>query len=289
MAAKSSAGSSCFTRWPRPGRLATTTVGSGHTSWPKCMSAGTVAFRPTCPRTACEEIARTVAMARLYHVALRQRTALGNAPVGEARQIDGAEGAVHDQFGDRAPGRGTLLCAMPGEAAGEVEVGERRVRADDRVLVEPIVVVVTRPGVHGLDALEHRHTRRQPGPHHAVEEGVIDLFEVGGGRLLAFLRRLAAKEEAPLRAKPHARRIDGQRTKAQRWGGLAAIDDVDEALARLDREVEAGQRRQLPGPRPGRVDERPARKAGAARKPHGLDALSHFDARHPVMQQHDAL
>src|SRR5262252_3312572 len=180
-AANASAGSSCPSDRPRPGRLASTTVGSGHTSWPRCCSAGTAALRPTCPRTTCEEIARTLAMTRLYHVALRQRTALGDAPVAQARQIDGAEGTVHDQFGDRPPGRGGLLRAVPGEAAGEVEVGELGVRADHGVLVERVVVVVAGPGVHGLDALEHGHTRCQPRPHMAVEECVVDMVEVGGG------------------------------------------------------------------------------------------------------------
>src|SRR5262245_46404331 len=105
---------------------------------------------------------------------------------------------MHDQFGYRASGRDTLLCTMPGEATGEVEVGKLRVRADDGVLVERVVIVVAGPGVRGLDALEHWHARRQSGPYVAVEETVVDLIEVLGGRLLVFVRRLAAQEEPPL-------------------------------------------------------------------------------------------
>src|SRR5215468_4902827 len=141
---------------------------------------------------------------------------------------------MHDQFGYRASGRGTLLRAMAGKAAGEVEVGELRMRADDGVLVERVVVVETGPRVHNLDALEHWHARRQLGPHIAVKESVVDLIEVVGGRLFVFFRGLAAQEEPPLGPEPHAGRVDGERPTTQCFGGFAAIDDVDEAFARLD-------------------------------------------------------
>ena len=50
IAAKSAAGTACRAIRPRPGRLASSTVGSAHTSWPSHCSAGTVASRPTWPR-----------------------------------------------------------------------------------------------------------------------------------------------------------------------------------------------------------------------------------------------
>src|SRR5205814_4009774 len=127
----SGGGRSCLTRRPSPGRLATMIVGSAHTSWPRLCSAGTVASRPTCPRTTCDEIARTLAMACLYHVALAERLPLGDAVVSQTRQIDGLEAAVHDQLRHRTSGRRALLRAVSGEPVGEVQVGELRVRADD--------------------------------------------------------------------------------------------------------------------------------------------------------------
>ena len=63
-----------------------------------------------------------------YHVALGQRPARGDARVAEPRQVDGLEGAVHDQLGDRVAGAGGLLRAVAGEAVGEVEVGDVGVR-----------------------------------------------------------------------------------------------------------------------------------------------------------------
>src|SRR6478735_4360869 len=147
MAARSSAGRSCFTIRPSPGRLASSTVGSAQTSWPRWCSAGTVASRPTCPRTTCDEIASTRAIGRLYHVALEQRPPLGDALVAEPLQIDAAEGTVHDELGNRASGRSGLLHAVPGEAVGKVEVAELWMPADDRVLVERVVVVVAGPRV----------------------------------------------------------------------------------------------------------------------------------------------
>src|SRR5262249_2550884 len=193
-----------------------------------------------------------------------------------------------DQFGYRASGRGTLLRTMPGKATGEVEVGEIGVRADYGVLVERVVVVETGPSVHNLDTLEHWHPRCQPGPHVAIEETIVDLIEVDCERLFFFFRGLAAKEDPPLGPEPHARRVDGQRAVAQRFGGFAAIDDVDKAFAWLDRQGETGQGRKLSGPRPCCVDERLTRQPGTARELHCLDAGARVDARYLIVQQQDA-
>src|SRR5881394_4011266 len=148
MSVSSAAGMSRFTRRPRPGRLDSRTVGSAHTSWPRYCSAGTVAARPTAPRTTCDEIASTLPMASSNHIALAQRPALGDAAVAQARQIDGLEGTVHDQLRDCPSSRRALLRAMPGESIGEVEIAQPRVWADDGVLVESVVVVVAGPRVH---------------------------------------------------------------------------------------------------------------------------------------------
>src|SRR5207342_689202 len=122
--ASSAAGTTCFTTRPSPGRLDSSTVGSAHTSWPRYCSAGTVAARPTAPRTTCDEIASTLAMASSNHIAFAQRPALGDAAVTQARQINGPEGTVHDQLRDCTSSRRALLRAMPGESIGEVEIAE---------------------------------------------------------------------------------------------------------------------------------------------------------------------
>ena len=85
------------------------------------------------------------------------------------------------------PGGGRLLRAVSGEAVGEIEVGQLRVRADDGVVVERVEVVEAGPGIDHLDAFERRHARRQLRPDLAVEEAVIDVVEVLGGRLAALV------------------------------------------------------------------------------------------------------
>ena len=164
---------------------------------------------------------------------------------------------MQDQLGDGAARGGGLLRAVSGKAVGEVEVGQLRVRADDGVVVERVEVVEAGPGIDDLDALEGRNARRQLRPDLAVEEGVVDVVEVLGGRLAALVGRQAAQEQPALRAEPDAGRIDGQRRALQRVGSLAAVDDVDVALARLDRQPQAGQRRQLSRPGTGRIDSAP--------------------------------
>ena len=53
---------------------------------------------------------------------------------------------MQDEFRDGASGGIALLETVPGEAVGEVEVGDLGMRADDRVLVERVVVVEAGPG-----------------------------------------------------------------------------------------------------------------------------------------------
>src|SRR5262249_15243967 len=120
----------------------------------------------------------------LEHVPLRQRRVGGDAGVAEADEVDRLVGTVHDQLGDGATDGSALLDAVPGEAGAEIRVGDLRVRADDRVLVERVVVIVAGPGVHHLGGLERRHQGRQRGPDLRLEEGVVDHVQAAGRRLL---------------------------------------------------------------------------------------------------------
>ena len=128
-------------------------------------------------------------------------------------------------------------------------------RADDRVLVERVVVVVAGPGVDHLDALERRHARGQPRPHLLLEEGVIDGVEVAAGGSWSSSGDLPHRKSLPSGRNhtPDGSTVSGASCSAS--GRLAAVDDVDVALARLDRQRDAGQRRQLAGPGSRRVDE----------------------------------
>src|SRR5262245_27591546 len=173
MAARSGAGTSRLTRRPRPGRLASSTVGSVHTSWPRCCRAGAVAARPTWPCVTSEEMARMRAIDGSYHVSLGQRLAIGDARVAEAREVNGLVAPVQDQFGDGAAGARPLLRAVAREPVGEIEVGDPGMRADDGVLVERVVVVEAGPGAHHLDALEGGHALSELRPHVGLEEGVV--------------------------------------------------------------------------------------------------------------------
>ena len=111
-------------------------------------------------------------------------------------------------------------------------------------------------------------------------------FSAGGSPLSSGDR--PHRNSLPSGPEPHAGRIDGQRRAMQRVRRLAAVDDVDVALARLDRQPQARQRGQLARPGAGRIDQRAAGDAAAARQPYRLDAGARFDAGDVVMQDRDA-
>src|SRR3954467_10467717 len=87
-------------------------------------------------------------------VALDQRPAGGEPVEAERRQVERPVLPVYDQLGDGASDTRRLLDAVAGEAVGEVEVGDFRMRADDPVLVDHVVFVVAGPGVRDAQLLE---------------------------------------------------------------------------------------------------------------------------------------
>src|SRR5689334_2520570 len=115
-------------------------------------------------------------------------------------------------------------------------------RANDRVLVEIIVVVVSDPGIGCLDRLEGRHAGCKPRPDLLLEPAVIDL-EIELLRLALLFRRQPGDELPTLRPEIEAARIDGERRLVQCFRGIAAIEHEDVTLARTDRERNAGEPR----------------------------------------------
>src|SRR5262245_13237316 len=80
---------------------------------------------------------------RSYHVQFQDWSIIEHPLKPEAAQVEGAVSAIGDQLGDGAADRRRLLQPVAAEAVGEVEVPNLRMRPQDRVLIERIVVVVS--------------------------------------------------------------------------------------------------------------------------------------------------
>src|SRR2546426_5709580 len=74
----------------------------------------------------------------------------------ERRKVQSVETSIQDELGQAASGRRRLLHAVAREAVGEPQVRQGRMRADDRVAVEEIHLVVARPGALDAQGLERR-------------------------------------------------------------------------------------------------------------------------------------
>ncbi len=147
---------------PRPGRLASCTVGSAHTSWPSHCSAGTVASRPTCPRTTCEEMARTFAMHDL--ISRCARAAVGPRRCARSRAASGRwSGRRRARSARRPRGRRPRPAARRGRRSRWRSRGcrARGARPMTALWSSVLVVVVAGPGVDHLEALERRHALRR--------------------------------------------------------------------------------------------------------------------------------
>src|SRR5260370_32789738 len=101
-----------------------------------------------------------------HHVQLPDRPACGYPFITEGREVDRAIAAMHDQFGDGAADGGRLLDAVAAKAGGEDQALDRRMPADEAVMVEGVVLVVARPAIHHIGSLERRRSRGQGSPNH---------------------------------------------------------------------------------------------------------------------------
>src|SRR5579859_1476219 len=80
----------------------------------------------------------------LNDVVLSQWQAAQVARVRERRGVDGTVFSERDEFGECTADRRGMLQAMTAEAARENEVGHGLARAKERILIEGVVVVVSR-------------------------------------------------------------------------------------------------------------------------------------------------
>lgn len=81
----------------------------------------------------------------LQHGLLRQ-----DASEVESAQVQRLEASIQDELCHGAAHGGGVLQAVPAEARGKVHVVDQRVHADDAVLVEGVVVVVSGPRTRHL-------------------------------------------------------------------------------------------------------------------------------------------
>src|SRR4051812_37543920 len=82
---------------------------------------------------------------------------------------------MRDQLADGSAGSGRLLHAVAGKTVAEVKIRHFGMGADDRVLVERVVVVVPGPRVQELDLGEGWDAVRERRPDDFLEECVLDL------------------------------------------------------------------------------------------------------------------
>src|SRR5882724_8409749 len=215
----------------------------------------------------------------LYHVELRDRHTIHHPLIAEAAQVEATVGAIGDQFGDGAADGGRLLQPVPAEPVGEVKVPDLRMWPQYRVLVERVVVVVPDPGPYQLDRLEGGYAVRQGRPHHVFVQPMVDL-EVSAVRIFGLRRRDPADEVGALWPTPHARRIDGERRPRRL---VAAVEYIDDALARPHRKADADHAGDLMGVIAGGIHHRIAGEAAAVAQGRARNAVADaFEVGHLV-------
>src|SRR3546814_494725 len=140
-------------------------------------------------------------------------------------------------------------------------------RAENRVLVERVVIIVTGPGANQLDRLEGGYPVRERRPDDLLERRIVDL-EIKAIGVRRFRRRDAADEAGALGPEIDAAWIDQQR----RVGNLGpAIEHIDETLARPHRQFEAGQAGDARRPKTRGVDGRAAADRAGRAETHPRD------------------
>ncbi|MCY1305749.1 hypothetical protein D9M70_555730 [compost metagenome] len=160
---------------------------------------------------------------------------------------------------------------MAAEAVGEQEVLHLGVRAEDGVVIQGVVVVLTGPGVDHLDRLERRYTLGQRQPDALFELGMnhLEIVVVDGG---IGIRLQRAEEELAFRAAEDAGRIDDGRHLVGDL--LAAVEDEDAALARHHRNAQVGHLADLVGAWAGGIEHAAAVDGLAGLQLNGFDAVA---------------
>src|SRR5687767_12756443 len=107
---------------------------------------------PTLPRATWLEMTITAPLIASIsdHVPLEEGFSGGDPLVAENGEVEATVAAMNDQLGDGAADSGGVLQAVAGKAVGVEKIRQGRIGADDRVLVQDIVVVVAGPRARHL-------------------------------------------------------------------------------------------------------------------------------------------
>src|SRR2546423_15708808 len=95
---------------------------------------------------------------------------------------------------------------MTRKSVREQEISDLRMRADHRVLVERIVIVMPGPGALELERFHGRYAVRQRRPDHVLEQRVLHI-EIGRARVRFGGRRDAADIDLAPRTYPYTPRV----------------------------------------------------------------------------------
>src|SRR5215831_8910328 len=204
---------------------------------------------------------------------LGQQRARSKAGDAQWRDIEPADVAVEDQFGQHPTSRRTVLEAMARKAIRAVKASHRRDRADDRVIVGADIVQAGPRLVAEAHASQWRHPPggelRDAWQTRPINVGIETRVRVARAR---HQDAGALATKVPTHLKVNDQRHFRDHIQADRLG--------DEQLApiALDRYVEASHLADNTGPRARRIDD------DARLHP----AVSRFDGLHPVAARIDA-
>ncbi len=106
-------------------------------------------------------------------VEFSDRFILSDPFIAENRQIKRAIFAIKEEFSNAATSARTMLQAMTGETGTHVEIGDVRMHADEGVLVQSAIFIVTGPCIGHLDRVKSRHAVVKRRPDHLLEQVVV--------------------------------------------------------------------------------------------------------------------
>src|ERR1700730_6146987 len=178
----------------------------------------------------------------LNDVVLSQWPAAQVARVRKRREVDGTVFSESDEFGERTADRRRVLQSVAAEAACENQIGHRLACAQERILIEDVIVVVSRPGAGHPDGLERGYAMSQRRPREFLEQMMIDLKVVQ--RDIGIIRgHHSADEAVPFRPKPQTGWVDDQGTA----GGRRRTGEYDYVpLSRMDGKIDSRLSRDRP-------------------------------------------
>ena len=166
-------------RAAEPDPMTTTSAASSHSAG-GCMVAEVMGSLRLSSAARLDEADRAASCS--VHFEFRHRLVIADALVTERAEVEGFVCAEANEFRDGTAGGGAVLHAVAGEAGGDNQIGEFRMKANDGVMVEQAHVVVAGPGAGHAQLLERRNAMGELRPDvflEQVEVGVEVLAGVG--------------------------------------------------------------------------------------------------------------